>query len=69
MNEVEPEEYLGKLVELIEDYADIPKGTKGYCTADLAPPKYDGYVFAVSFIEYGWLTLTGDNERDRFKII
>jgi len=66
---VAAEGYLGKLVELIEDYTDIPKGTQGYCTADLAPPSYDSYVFAVTFAKYGWLTLIGDNERDRFKIV
>jgi hypothetical protein len=66
---VEPEGYLGKLVELLEDYWDIPKGTQGYCTADLAPPHFDEYRFAVSFKDYGWLTLTGDNERDKFKIV
>lgn len=66
---VEPEGYLGQLVELLEDYGDIPKGTQGYCTADLAPPNFGEYRFAVSFAKYGWLTLIGDNERERFKIV
>lgn len=66
---VESEGYLNQLVELLEDYGDIPKGTQGYCTADLAPPHYPEYKFAVSFKDYGWLTLIGDNERERFKIV
>lgn len=68
MTKVEPEGYLYQLVELLEDYCDIPKGTQGYCTADLAPPNYDSYVFAVTFKEYGWLSLLDENARDRFKI-
>ena len=63
---VGPGGYLNKKVELMEDIGVIKRGATGICTADLADEEND--VFAVRFLDYGWVAFHGNVEREKFKV-
>jgi hypothetical protein len=58
--------YLNKKVELMEDTGRVKKGAVGICTADLADEEND--VFAVRFLDYGWIAFHGNVEKEKFKV-